>query len=123
MYNPITALQSSRNRRSARAWMALPAAMVAMTAWAFGSSAAHAQEPPTRIIDHFAIDKALLNKPGQRRSSIDFDSKPELGPVWVALNYIGRPTGSTRDAVTSFVTIVDRPNAVHLTSFGVQSNT
>jgi hypothetical protein len=96
--------------------MTLLAAMLALAAWVFGGTAAVAQETPTRIIDHFVFDNSLLTRPGQRRSSVDFDSKPDLGPVWVLLNYIGRPTGSASGAVTSFEVM---PEGVKVT--GAQS--
>ncbi len=61
-----------------------------------------AQEPATRIIDHFIIDRTLLAKTGQRHSSVDFESKPELGPVWVILNYTAKVTGPGGDGRTAF---------------------
>ena len=69
---------------------------------AISASTTHAQEPGTRIIDHFSVGRATLAKTGQRISSADFESKPELGPVWVMFDYTARVTGLGGNGKTSF---------------------
>lgn len=66
------------------------------------SSTPNSQETTTRIIDHFSVGPSTLAKTGQRISSVEFESKPELGPVWVMFDYTARATGFGGDGKTSF---------------------
>lgn len=78
---------------------------------------AAAEEIATRIIDDFTITDKFPSKDGAPRLSKEFDSKPELGPVWVLLNYTGEVIDPSKDGLTAFTVMPEGVKVSLMNSF------